>query len=365
MAAPAKTLPEIVRRRLANLRLTGRPFSTPSDVVAGLGAVQAQDYAGAKWAVAQRTKAAVDSTVEQALAEGKILRTHVLRPTWHFVTPADIRWMLALTAPRINAVMGYYNRHLELDDAVFRRSNDTFARALEGRHHLTRAELAQALRLSGIDVKASTRLVRLLMRAEQDAVICSGAPRGKYSTYALLDERAPATPAIERDEALLRLTRTYFATRGPATALDFSWWAGITMGDARRGIDVARSSLEHETIDGRSFWFGVPSSRARKASLAAHLLPIYDEYFVSYKDRSAAEHRLKKAGADTRTSLLFANNVIVDGQLVGTWKRILGGDGVVVELILLTRLSGAERRAIAAAAQRYGDFLELPVDIRG
>jgi len=280
--------------------------------------VQAQDYAGAKWAVAQRTKAAVDSTVEQALTEGTILRTHVLRPTWHFVTPADIRWMLTLTAPRINAVMGYYNRHLELDDAVFRRSNDRLARALEGGHHLTRAELAQALGLSGINVKQSTRLVRLLMRAEQDAVICSGAPRGKHSTYALLDERAAPTPAIERDEALLRLTKTYFATRGPATALDFAWWAGITMGDARRGIDIAGSSLEQETIDGQSFWSGVPASRARKASLPAHLLPIYDEYFVGYKDRSAAAHRLKTAGVETPTNLLFANNVVVDGQLVGT-----------------------------------------------
>ena len=360
-----KTRPQIARQRLANLRLTGRPLATPGDVVAALGAVQAQDYAGAKWAVAQRTKAAVDSTVERALAEGTILRTHVLRPTWHFVTPADIRWMLTLTGPRINTVMGYYNRHLELDGAVFRRSNDTLARALEGGKHLTRAELAEALRLSRINVKQPTRLVRLLMRAEQDAVICSGAPRGKQSTYALLDERAALTPPIERDEALLRLTKTYFATRGPATALDFAWWAGITLGDARRGIDIGRSSLERETIDGHSFWSGLPASRARKESPSAHLLPIYDEYFVSYKDRSAAKQRLKISGVQTGANLLFANNVVVNGQLVGTWKRILGRDRVVVELTPMTRLTAAGRSAVAAAARRYGDFLELPVEIRG
>ena len=359
-----KTSAEIARRRLASLRLTGRALATPVDVVATLGAIQAQDYAGAKWAVAQRTKAAVDSTVEQALIDGTILRTHVLRPTWHFVTPADIRWMLALTAPRINTVMGYYNRHLELDDAVFRRSNDTLARALEGGRHLTRAELAQALLLSRINVKQPTRLVRLLMRAEQDAVICSGAPRGKQTTYALLDERAAPTPPIERDEALLRLTKTYFATRGPATALDFAWWAGITLGDAKRGIDIARSSLEHETMDGHSFWSGLPASRARKESSSAHLLPIYDEYFVSYKDRSAAEQRLKTSGVHTGANLLFANNVVVASQLVGTWKRSLGRDGVVVQLSLLTRLTQADRKAVAAAAQRYGDFLELPVEVR-
>jgi hypothetical protein len=359
-----KTPLQIARQRLANLRLTGRPFATPSDVVAALGAVQAQDYAGAKWAVAQRTKAAVDSTVEQALIDGTILRTHVLRPTWHFVTPADIRWMLSLTAPRINTVMGYYNRHLELDDAVFLRSNDTLARALEGGRHLTRAELAQALRLSRINVKQPTRLVRLLMRAEQDAVICSGAPRGKQSTYALLDERAAPTPPIERDEALLRLAKTYFATRGPATTLDFAWWAGITLGDARRGIDMGRSSLKRETVDGHSVWSGLPASRARKESSSAHLLPIYDEFFVSYKDRSASVRRLSRAGVDTQTNLLFGNNVVVDGQLVGTWKRALGRDGVVVELSVLTRLTQADRKAVAAAAQRYGDFLELPVEIR-
>jgi hypothetical protein len=202
------------------------------------------------------------------------------------------------------------------------------------------------------------------MRAEQDALICSGAPRGKQSTYALLDERAAPTPPIERDEALLRLTKTYFATRGPATALDFAWWAGITLSDARRGIDIGQPSLQHETIDGHSFWSGLPVSRARKESSSAHLLPIYDEYFVSYKDRSASMRRLRRAGVEPETNLLFGNNVVVDGQLLGTWKRVLGRDGVVVELSLFTRLIRADRKAVAAAAQRYGDFLELPVEIR-
>jgi Winged helix DNA-binding domain len=356
---------EIARRRLASQRLTTPTVTDPAEIVRLLGAVQSQDYAGAKWALAMRARGASDATIERAFADGSIVRTHVLRPTWHFVTPADIRWMLALTAPRVKAAMAYYDRKLELDDAVFRRSNAAIIQALRDGKQLTRAELGETLRRGRIDVTGSQRLGHLLLRAELDGIVCSGARRGKQFTYALLDERVPPTAPVGRDEALLELTRRYFTTRGPATANDFAWWSGLTVADAKRGIEITGSALEREVIDDRTYWADPTARRPGKRSPAAYLLPNYDEYFIGFKDRGAIGVRLKSSELVTGGDALTAHVVIVDGQLVGGWKRTLTRNAVLVELKLLTRLSDAERRAVHEASQAYGTFLGLPVELHG
>src|SRR5262249_27954340 len=181
--------------------------TTASDVVRALGAVQAQDYHGAKWAIAQRSRGLTDAHVDREFDRGDVIRTHVLRPTWHFVAPEDVRWMLALTASRISRTMGHYNDAFKLDAKVFRRSNDAMAAALDGGKHLTRAELAEAIARAGVPVTSGQKLTRLVMNAELNAVICSGPRRGKQFTYALFDERVPTTPPLQRDEALLELIR--------------------------------------------------------------------------------------------------------------------------------------------------------------
>jgi len=354
---------EIAQRRLASQHLVGAKLDKPIDVVAKLGAVQAQDYAGAKWAVAQRMRDADDATVEQAVIDGSIVRTHVLRPTWHFVAAADIRWMLGLTAPRVRTVMSSYNRKLELDNAVFSRSARALTRALQGGKHLMRSEHSAALRRAGINVSGTQRLAHLVMEAELAGIICSGPRRGKQFTYALLDERVPPTAPLERDEALLRLSNIYFATRGPATPTDFSWWSGLTVGDARKGIDLAGSSLEQASVDGRTYWFAPSPLAPITPSGATHLLPNYDEYFIGYRDRSAIAERLKKARSDVRTDTLMANVVVVGGQLVGGWKRISRKDRVIVDVSLLTNLNRTERKAVASAARSYGEFLGIPVEL--
>ena len=357
---------DIARRRLAGQHLTAPTLAGPADVVRRLGAVQAQDYPGAKWAVALRTRGIVaDSVVEQAVADGSIVRTHVLRPTWHFVAPADIRWMLALTAPRVSAAMAHYNRKLELDAVVFRRSNAALTRALRDGQQLTRAELAAVLRRARIGVDGSQRLGHLMMQAELDAVVCSGARRGKQFTYALLEERVPAAPTLDRDEALLELTKRYFATRSPATPYDFAWWSGLTVADATKGIQMASPALEREVLGGRVYWSDPSAESASTASLTAHLLPNYDEYFIGFKDRSAIGQRLKSSELVTGGDALTAHVVAVDGQLVGGWRRTLTKQGVAVELKLLTRLTSAEERAVELAARAYGEFLDLPMQLRG
>ncbi len=324
-----------------------------------LGAVQSQDYAGAKWAIAQRTKSLTDARIEQAFASGAILRSHVLRPTWHFILPEDARWMLELTAPRVRSAMAFYYRYHELDATVFRKSHTVIERALRDGHSLTRAELSVALERAGVDV--SGRVIGLLMQAELDRVITSGPRRGKQFTYGLFDERVAATPAVDRDEALHDLARRYFATRGPATVHDFAWWSGLTVADAKRGVESAASFLVRETHDGVAYWHA-RASRTPRSTRVAHLLPNFDEYFVGFRNRSAIAERLRGVFPDRRVDALMGHVVCIDGQIVGGWRRTLGKTAAV-ELRLLVPLTTPEHRLVRAAVERFGRFLQLPLRV--
>ncbi|HYN81669.1 MAG TPA: winged helix DNA-binding domain-containing protein [Gemmatimonadaceae bacterium] len=248
---------------------------------------------------------------------------------------------------------------------MFRRSNRAIARALEGGRQFTRTELSQVLRKAGIDVTGTQRLAHLMMQAELDAVICSGARRGKQFTYALLDERAPATPVIDRDEALLRLAKIYFTTRGPATSKDFSWWSGLAAADVKRAIQLAGENLERHAEGNQTYWFGESVSEKVKRAPIAHLLPNYDEYFIGFKDRSAIGERLRKSRVKPPSQSFIANLIMIDGQLVGGWTRSVTKDRVSVALNLVMQVTRAERKEVIAAATRYGEFLGVPVDIRG
>lgn len=351
---------DICGQRLANQHLTRQTLEKASDIVRLLGAVQAQDYSGAKWAIAQRTRSAIDTEVEREISDGAILRTHVLRPTWHFVAPEDIRWMLALTAPRVKALLAFYDRKLEIDAAVLRRSRAVLTKALKHGKHLTRAELSRALTKAGIRADGTQRLAHLMMHAELDGLICSGPRRGKQFTYALLEERVPQAKALERDAALFELASRYFATRGPATEDDFAWWSGLTRADAKRGAEAAESRLDHAIIGGRRYWFPQFARTTKPKPPLVRLLPNYDEYFIGLKDRTAMQTKLGPAGVERRIDALSGHLVTIDGQVVGGWTRTFSGKSVVVALKPLTLLTEVERRAIAREVDRFATFLELP-----
>ncbi len=353
---------DIAHQRLHNQLITQRAFEKPGDVVEWLGAVQAQDYAAAKWAVGLRLQDATDDDIEQAFVGGDILRTHVMRPTWHFVSPADIRWMLTLTAPRVNAVNAYYYRKLELDDAVFMCSNAVLAKALQGGKQLTRSELVSVLQQAGIATDDSLRFTSIMMRAELDGIVCSGARRGKQFTYALLDERAPQARTLDRDEALAEFARRYFTGHGPATLQDFVWWSGLTVADARAGLEMVKSQIMHEVVDGQTYWFSTSTPAAKDLSQTAYLLPNFDEYTVGYKDRSAVFDASHTKKLDPRGNILV-NTMVLDGQVVGTWKRTMKKDAVIIIPNLFIPLNEAETRAFAESANRYGAFLERSVFI--
>jgi len=357
------TTNDICRRRLAAQFLTTLGPARPSELIRALGAVQSQDYAGAKWGLAQRLRGVTDAAIEREIDEGRILRTHVLRPTWHFVAAEDLRWMLELTAPRVNVANAHYSRHLGIDREVFRRSDAVLAKALSGGKFLTRAELRLELAHAGLKIPTGQHLSHLMMQAELDGVVCSGPRRGKQFTYALLDERAPASGISSRDEALSELARRYFATRSPATPQDFAWWSGLTIKDAKRGIDLAGRDLEAVTLGGQNYWVSSAAPRPPRPARTVFLLPNYDEYFIGFRDRRAFGDRIGHTRPITGGTALIPHVIVIDGQLVGAWKRVIEKNRVRVALSFMTTLSAAERKGVGEAVRRLGAFLESPVEI--
>jgi hypothetical protein len=346
--------------RLAAQGLTRPIRASASDLVHYLGAVQAQDYAGAKWALGQRT-GETDAAIEGQLDEGRILRTHVLRPTWHFVAPADIRWMLKLTAPRVTQAMASYNRKLGLTAGLLRRSNSVIARALAGGRHLTRGELKAALGRARVPVPSAQVLGHMMLHAELAAVICSGPRRGNQFTYALFEQRVPAAPERERDDALREIALRYFRARGPASAQDFAWWSGLTAADVRRAIEIAGPGLERTLVNERPHWLAADRVPLPPRKPSAFLLPNYDEYFIGFKDRTAIAQRLGHAGLVTGGNFLINHVVVLDGQLAGGWRRLVEAGAVHVRLELITPVSAAERGRLRRTVRRLGEFLGVSV----
>ena len=327
--------------RMRIQRLWGPRFQTPRDVVRWLGAMQAQEFAVAKWSIAQRTRDMNRAAVEQAFAAGVIVRTHVLRPTWHFALGEDLRWLLTATAPRVHALNAYYNRQHKLDAKLLTKSNSLIAKALEGGAHLTRAELAAVLKRGGIRA-AGTRLAYIVMRAEFDAVVCSGAMKGKQHTYALLDERIPNGKLLDGEAALAELTRRYFTSRGPATLNDFARWSSLTAAQAREGLALVATELESDVIDGTTYWFvPAPPRASASAKPRVDLVQGYDEIIMSYSESRDASF----VPVDSR--LLHA--VLLDGRMIGKWKPVARRNSVVLKTVLNRALNRDEKKALATA----------------
>jgi hypothetical protein len=351
---------DIPHLRLRNLRLEGEPLAAPEDAVGWLCAVQSQDFGPAKWSLAQRTGGIGDAAVDRAFADGAILRTHVLRPTWHFVLPADIRWLLELTAPRVHVLNAYQYRQLGLDEDELQRSGALLADALQGGAHLTRRQLAATLERGGVAL-GGFRLGYLLMHAELRGIVCSGAPSGKQQTYALLEERAPRAEPRTRDQALAELTLRYFRSHGPATVKDFGWWSSLTVADIKRGLELAGARLRQEVVDGVAYWSAGSAPADPPASPTVHLLQGYDEYVVGY---SQSKPLLNLAGRTlVQDRPVFTGAAILDGQVAGHWKRTIGRGAVAFEVALYEPFGEDQAKALQAAADRQGEFLGLPATV--
>lgn len=345
-------LTDVAAQRLQNQRLSRLAAGSPEKLVAWMGAVQAQEYGPARWGLGLRlSSSTTDAAVHRAVDRGRILRTHILRPTWHFVTPADIRWMLELTAPRVQRILATYDRRIGLDSALMTRAAAVLERALGDNGCLTRQELGPYLLRAGLPA-GNRDLAHIAMYAELEGLICSGPRRGKQSTYALLADRAPGARRQQRDESLAELTKRYFRSHGPATVRDFVWWSGLTSADAKRGLEMIRA--REREVDGLKYWTvgrDVPAPRTRTS---LHLLPIYDEYLVAYRDLQAVPRPAYLMGN-------FQHALVIGGQVTGTWRITAIRGGARITLETLRPLTGGESRRLAREVARYSRFQGIPV----
>jgi hypothetical protein len=353
---------EIAKIRLASQRIAAQSQSSAREVVGWMGAMQAQDYAMAKWAVGLRIPNARDADVEAAIDAGDIFRIHLLRPTWHLVSADDIHWMLALTAPHIKASSKSRRIELGLSEADFIDCRRVIEKALGGGRHLTREALFSELEREKIAADYS-HAYHLLVEAELDGILCSGASQNGKPTYALLEERCPTPQPVPRDEALARLAQRYFTSHGPATLQDFIWWSGLPTRDARQALETVKAGLVYATSGSQTYWFSDQALASSAGEHPAILLPAFDEFIISYADRRASlsDEAFKQA---ISSNGIFRPVIVIDGIVAGLWKRSQTKSKVVVEMQLFQPTDKIQAGDIEKAASAYSLFLDKRLEIR-
>ncbi len=363
-----ETMPgqDLIAQRLASQQLMQPGFRNPGDLVAYLGAVQAQDYTGAKWSLGVRLPGSTDRGIEQALIDREIVRTWMMRGTLFFVSPADVRWIVRLVGKRmIDSIQGRYRR-LELDEKTLARSSELIVKALQDSQGLTRKELLSRLEKNGITT-AGLRAPHILQRTSLEGLVCQTAALRNDPTYILMDSLPPQPESMRREEALAELARRYFTSHGPATLKDFAWWLGLPLADARIGLEGVQSQLIQADIEGQVYWHAQLKQPINSYTHIIHLCPAADEYLLGYQDRSPI--------LDARhAQMLMQGNglnpfILKGGRVVGTWRRTMAKKEVVVKGNGSGEIDSDDMQRLNEAARRYGDFIGLParlsVDIQG
>jgi hypothetical protein len=344
-------------------RLAGDRFTSPVEVVRHHLAMQAQDYAPAKWSIGQRSDGLVDADVDRAVADGVIVRTHVLRPTWHFVAREDLRWLMSLSGPRVQQGNASRQRQLGLDAKTLGRAERTIVRALDGGERRTRDQLAEILDRARID-REGQRMPYILMHLELEAVIGSGGLDGKRQTYALLDGRVPASPAMDRDEAVVQVVRRYLGSHAPASVKDMSWWSGLTMSDLRRALDDLGDEVRSEEARDLTLWSLASSEPRPSPARGTHFLQTYDELVVGYTESRFLEDPWKEFAKAAWMERSFPSGLLLFGDRVGGhWRRTIERNGVRIEAHLYEEPPRAATRALDAAADEFGRFVQLPASV--
>lgn len=347
--------------RLKSQQLATPCFDTPKELVSWMGAVQAQEVSMAKWALGIRLKSGILQAVNDALIRGEVLRTHVMRPTWHFVAAEDIRWMLKLSARRIKAANDSYakGRHLEVTESLYSRCNTLIERLLEGNRHLTRQEIGAGLMAAGIAVD-DHRVARFIARAEQEGIVCSGIEKDKKQTYALLEKRVPQTKEFTREEALATLAKRYFRSHSPATLADFVWWSGLSVTEAKQAIGLIQAELIAEQCDSFSFFIHESYSGDIASADTFHLLPSFDEYLISYKDRTAVLAKEHYPKAFNRWGIFYPV-ALYNGKVVGNWSRTVRKTSSDIELSFFESHSHINDALIEDAKNTLESFYSLTI----
>jgi Winged helix DNA-binding domain len=349
------TFTDILKIRLINQQIHARKFKSVKDIVNWMGAMQAQDFSMSKWAIGTRLHNSTEKIIEAAFDKGEILRTHLLRPTLHLVSADDIHWILKLTAPRIISFLKSRYKQLELSESLFGKSNIIIEDALKVGIHLTRDELIAILGKSKI-VTVGQRGYHILVRAELDGIVCSGKVKDKIQTYALLNERVPGSYDLGKDYALEKIARKYFSSRGPAALQDFKWWSGLSVTDARNAFEMIKPDLVSVKVGAETYWMFDNLHIPGNKKYSADLLPAFDEFIISYKDRSASlpSINFKKAVSENG---IFRPVIVINGQVIGLWKRTIKKEKVIIETDLFDTDHNSFMSQIEEAIKTYGLFL--------
>jgi len=346
--------------RLVNQQIVGSKCRTAKEIVAWMGAMQAQDYAMVKWAMGVRLPDTTEKAIDSAIDKGEIIRTHLLRPTWHFVSADDIYWMLNLTAPHIKTTTKSRDNELGLSEIIFQKSNSIFAKALSGNKQLSREELISELEKASIATDEN-RAYHLFMRAELDGIMCSGR-NANTRTYALLSERVPQPKPITRDEALARLAERYFTSHCPATLQDFVWWSGLPVRDAKHALEMIKPKFVTETIGTQAYLLTNSFSVPKFDKDLIHLLPAYDEFLISYRDR-AASLPFSEHNKVVSNNGLFRPIVVLNSQVTGVWKRTTRKNTILIEPTYFQPLSNETKKRIVQEFSQLERFLGKKVEV--
>lgn len=345
---------EILLLRLANHQLAGSDIKEPHKIVSWMGAMQSQNYEMAKWGIGCRIHSLTSKDIEKSFNEGEIIRLHILRPTWHFVSKDDIYWMLYLSAHRVKMANNSADKVLGLTDALIKKTNSIIEKALRDNTHLTREELKNIINGAGIEAD-NRRVNHIMFRAETSSLVCNGAMRGKKQTYALLEERVPrATDIFDKDECLYRLAYKYFRSHGPATLHDFIWWSGLTTADCRRAVELIKEDFIFETVEGQTYIFHRESVPTNEVHLI-NLLPAFDEFIVSYKDRKETLHIDHHKKIITSPGI-FQPSISKDGKTIGSWKKASTKKDIITAEYFET-VNISTEKLISKAAERFKAYM--------
>ena len=353
---------DISNFRLINQQIADSKFTKIKDVVGWMGAMQAQDYEMAKLAIGLRLPGTCNTTIESAIEKADIIRTHLLRPTWHFVSSDDIYWMLELSAPQIKSVTKSRDKELGITETVFSKSNLLLEKMLSGGRRLIRSEIVEEFKRENIATDEN-RFYHLLMRAEIDGIIFSRNSGPNIQTYSLLREVVPQRKAYTRDEALANLANRYFTSHGPATIHDFSWWSGLSVSESKRALEIILPDFISETIENQTFWFSASLAAPQYKKGSIFLLPAFDEFVISYKHRTASvpiEHQNRAFSVNG----IFRPVIVADGQVIGIWKRAIKKDKVFLETDFFQSKDVVMKELILNVAKPLGDFLQKQIAVK-
>ncbi len=343
--------------RAISQQLAHPDFNTPGEIVSWMGAVQAQDYAMSKWAVGIRSQSSTIRDVDMALQKGEILRTHIMRPTWHLVTAEDIRWMLKLSVNRLRNVLVSYSKYLGITEDVYTQTNRLMERILGGNKHLTRQEVM--VMLNRLNVKADDTWANcIMMRAEIEGIVCSGIDQKKKQTYALLEERVPPVPDIHKEEALAKLAQRYFQSHSPASAEDFCWWSGLSLTEARQAIKLIESELISGQFEDTKLYIHETYKGNTQSDSGMHLLPAYDEYLISYKNRTDVLD-LEYHRQAFSTNGIFHPVILYKNRIIGNWKKSIKKGEISIEVSFFEKQVGINKNIILLAGNKYKNFMKI------